>query len=543
MAAKSALSWGDKDLRKVRTPEDLPEMFNFAAALLDRHLAEGRGSRIALLGAAGTLTYAELVRLANQAGNALRALGVDRENRVLLLLRDSPEFIACYLGAMKIGAIPFALNTFAHPSEYEFYVRHSRAKVVVGEAEFLEPIETMLKRYSLRGVISVRGESYSGAHDFQKIISAQSGELDPAPTHRDDMSHWVYTSGSTGDPKAAVHFHKNTIFCIEPYVRHVVGMTPEDINFSVSRLFFSYGLTNSMFMPLWVGGGSLLMPMRPEPDRIFEFIQQYRPTLFFCVPTGYGRLLRENLDAAKLVSLRLCVSAGEALPGSMYQQWKEKTGLQILDGVGSTEFGYIFLSNQKDQVHLDSSGQVLPEHKFRLVDAEGNDAKAGEMGELWMSSPAIAAFYWTNHEKSKKTFVGEWLRTGDQYARDAQGYLSYQGRSDDLFKCGGIWVSPIQIESVLISHASVAEASVVAERDPQGLEKPAAYIVLKAGIPQDKETEEALRQYTKESLAAYKCPRSFHFVNELPKTATGKIQRYKLRDQGPASQLSSSPKE
>ncbi|HWP84384.1 MAG TPA: benzoate-CoA ligase family protein, partial [Terriglobia bacterium] len=461
MPAKSALSWGDQDLRTVKSPEELPEIFNFAAALLDRHLAEGRGSRVALLGPAGTLTYAELVRLANQAGNALQELGVERENRVLLLLRDSPEFIATYLGAMKIGAVPVALNTFARPSEYEFYVRHSRAKVVVGEAEFLAPLESLLRRYPLRGILSVRGDAFAGAHPFQPMLAAQSPELDPAPTVRDDMSHWVYTSGSTGEPKAAVHLHKNTMFCVEPYVRHVVRMTPDDINFSVSRLFFSYGLTNSMFMPLWVGGGSLLMPMRPEPDRIFEFIEQYRPTLFFCVPTGYGRLLRENPDPKKLASLRLCVSAGEALPGSMYQEWKARTGLQILDGVGSTEFGYIFLSNRPDDVKLDSSGKVLPEHRYRLVDADGKDVEGEGAGELWISSPSIAAFYWTNHERSRKTFVGEWLRTGDQYVRDAAGYLSYQGRSDDLFKSGGIWVSPIQVESVLISHPAVAEASVV----------------------------------------------------------------------------------
>jgi acyl-coenzyme A synthetase/AMP-(fatty) acid ligase len=284
-----------------------------------------------------------------------------------------------------------------------------------------------------------------------------------------------------------------------------------------------------MFMPLWVGGGSVLMPPRPEPDKIIECIERYRPTLFFCVPTGYGRLLRENFDPKRLASLRLCVSAGEALPGSMYEEWKSKTGLQILDGVGSTEFGYIFLSNRPDAVKLNSSGRVLPEHKHRLVDADGNDVAGRGMGELWMSSHSTAAFYWTNHERSKQTFVGEWLRTGDQYERDSEGNLSYQGRSDDLFKCGGIWVSPIQVESVLISHPSIAEASVVAERDGQGLEKPAAYVVLKDGIPSNQETVEALRAFTKANLASYKCPRTFHFVDELPKTATGKIQRYKLR--------------
>jgi benzoate-CoA ligase len=533
MSSKSALGWGDKELQAVRSAEDVPEIFNLAAALLDRHLAEGRGSRKALLGPAGTFTYDQLVKFANQAGNALRGMGLEREQRVLILLRDSPEFVATYLGAMKIGAIPIALNTFAHPSEYEFYVRHSGGRIVVGEAEFLAPIESMLKRYRLRGVISVRGDGFSGTHAFQPLISAQSTELDPAPTHKDDMSHWVYTSGSTGDPKAAVHLHKNTLFSLGPFVRHVVQMTPDDVTFSVSRLFFSYGLGNSMLMPLLVGAGAALMPGRPEPAQIIEFIGQYRPTLFFCVPTGYGRILRDNFDPARLSSLRLCVSAGEALPSPIYLEWKSKTGLEVIDGVGSTEFGYIFLSNRPNQVHLDSSGTVFPEHKFRLVNAEGKDASDGELGELWMSSPAIASLYWTDHGRSKRTFVGEWLRTGDQYSRDAEGNLVYQGRSDDVFKCGGIWVSPIQIETTLLGHPAVAEASVVAERDAQGLEKPVAYIALKAGVEAGAQTEESLRAYTKEHLAAYKCPRAFHFVSELPKTATGKIQRYKLRARAP----------
>lgn len=533
MASRIRFSGGARDLRTVRDPAELPEEFNFAVALLDRHLAAGRGAQMALRGPAGSYTYEQLYRFTNQTGHALRSLGLEPEQRVLLLLRDSPEFIAAYLGAMKIGAVPVALNTFAHAADYEFYLKNSRARLLVGEAEFLAPLEPLLRRTaSLRAVLSVRGEGIAGAHRWEQVVAAQPTELDPAPTHKDQPAYWVYTSGSTGESKAAVHLHRNTLFAIEPFLRHVLRMTPEDISFSVARLFFSYGLANSFFMPLWAGAGVVLLPDRPEPDQVLATVEQYRPTLLYSVPTAYGRMLREEFDPKKLASLRLCVSAGEALPAPIYHQWKERTGLEIIDGVGSTEFGYIFVSNRPGQVIPGTSGTVFPEHKFRLVGPEGQDAKPGEMGELWVASPSIAAYYFRNHAASKKTFLGEWLRTNDQYECDENGILTYQGRSDDLFKSGGIWVSPIQVESTLLAHPAVAEASVVAERDEQGLEKPVAYVVLKAGFEANDGMAQQLRSFTRERLAVYKCPKAFHFVSELPKTATGKIQRFKLRLRG-----------
>ncbi|MCH7978055.1 MAG: benzoate-CoA ligase family protein [Acidobacteria bacterium] len=532
---KSGLTWGEKDLRTVKSPEELPEQFNMAVALLDRHVAEGRESQTALLGPAGTLTYGQLYRLTNQVGHALRALGLQREQRVLLLLRDSPEFIACFLAAMKLGAVPVPLNTFAHPSDYEFYLRHSRATILVGEAEFLTPLESVLHRFPACTVVGVRGKGIDRAYGFQEIISSQPAELDATLTHKNEPSHWVYTSGSTGESKAAVHLHRDNIFCLEPYARHVIGMTRQDICFSVARLFFSYGLTNSFFMPLWVGGAALLLPDRPEPGLVLAAMEQYHPTIFFSVPTAYNKMLRENVDPKKLSSLRLCVSAGEALPAPIYQEWLQKTGLQILDGVGSTEFGYIFLTNRPEQVKPGSSGKMLPEHKARLVNEAGNEADGEELGELWVSSPSIASFYWRNQEVSKRTFVGEWLHTGDQYSRDADGWYTYHGRTDDLFKSGGIWVSPIQVESTLLEHPDVAEVSVVPERDPGGLEKPIAYVVLKTGSQGGAPMEQELRQFAKQHLAPYKCPKSFYFVPDLPKTATGKIQRFKLRLQATSS--------
>jgi benzoate-CoA ligase family protein len=535
MPEKRRLSWGEMDLRAVTSPDELPREFNMAAALLDRHVVAGHGSRTALLGPAGNLTYEQLYRLTNQAGNAIRSLGIEREQRVLLLLRDSPEFFASFLGAMKIGAIPVALNTFAHPSDYEFFIRHSRASLLIAESEFLPPLEPFLWRYNLRALISVRGAappSPRPAHRFEEVIPAQSPELEPAPTHPDEPSHWVYSSGSTGEPKGTVHLHRNTMFAIEPYVRHVTRMTPDDISFSIARLFFSYGLANSLFMPLWVGAASVLLPERPEPQAALDLIEKYKATLFYSVPTAYNRMLRENLDLRKLASVRLCVSAGEALPAPIFEEWQSRTGLQILDGVGSTEFGYIFLTNRPDDVAPGASGKILPGHRGRLVDAEGNEVGTGKLGELLISSHAFASYYWRNHAASKKTFLGEWLRTGDQYVREEQGNFIYQGRTDDLFKSGGIWVSPVQVESTLLEHAAVAEVSVVAERDSEGLEKPVAYVVLKRGFEAGERMERELRQFTRDRLAVYKCPKAFHFTTELPKTATGKIQRFKLRAQG-----------
>jgi len=524
--------WGEMDVRSIKSPEDVPEQFNLATALLDRHLVEGRGSKMALLGPAGNLTYEQLYRLTNQAGNAMRSLGLEREQRVLLLLRDSPEFVACFLAAMKIGAVPVGLNTFTHPSDYEFYLRHSSARMLIAEADYLPPLQPFLWNYNLRSVISVRGEGPAPAHSFEKIVPAQSAELEAAATHRDEPAHWVYTSGSTGESKGAVHLHRNTIFSVEPYVRHVVKMTPEDINFSVARLFFSYGLCNSLFMPLWVGGAAVLQPERPEPQHVIETVEKYKPTLFFSVPTAYNRMLREKHDLKKLSSLRLCVSAGEALPPPIYEEWMKRTGLQILDGVGSTEVGYIFLSNKPGEVSPGSSGKILPGYGARLVDLEGRDVPDGEVGELQVCSPSTAAYYWRNHAASKKTFLGAWLRTNDQYIRDERGFYTYLGRTDDLFKSGGIWVSPIQVEGTLLEHPAIAEVSVVAEFDAAGLEKPIAYVVLKVGFEAGETMEHELRNFTRERLAVYKCPKAFRFVDELPKTASGKIQRFKLRMQG-----------
>jgi benzoate-CoA ligase len=526
------LSWGDLDLREVKSPDELPEEFNISAALLDRHIVQGRGAQTALLGPAGRFTYEQLYHFTNQVANAFRALGLDREQRVFLLLRDSPEFVASFLAAQRIGAIPVPVNTAAHPSDYEHYLRLTEPRLLVGDSEFLPVLEPMLEASTIRCVLSVRGPGIPGAQLFEELVSKQSEELDPVATHRDDSCHWWFTSGSTGESKAAAHLHRDMVFCLEPYLRYGLQMTPQDITFSVSRMTFSYGLVNSLYLPLWVGAAALLLPERPDPSQVLQAVDQYQPTLLFSVPTFYARMLRdlgEAFDRRKLKSLRLCISAGEALPAPIFQEWLQKTGLQLADGVGSTEFGYCFMTHPPGKAKPGVSGKIVPGYKARLVDAEGNDVPDGELGELWLSNHSVAAFYWRNHAATKKTFVGEWLRTGDQYVRDSKGYYTYHGRTNDVFKSGGLWVSPIQVESVLLEHPAVAEASVVAERDAEGLEKPVAYLVLRAGAEAGPQLERHLHQFSRERLARHKCPKCIYFVSELPKTSSGKMQRFKLR--------------
>ena len=377
-----ALTWGNLNLRSLTTPEQIPQKFNFASALLDRHIVEGRGSRPALWGPCVDYTYEQLYHFVNQIGNAMLSLGVERENRVLILAKDSPEWVASHLAAMKIGAVAIGINTFTHVKDYEYFLRHSQARLLIVDAEYLPQLEPFLWKYNLRAVLVVRGDAPGAVQRFETLVAKQSTELEAADTDRDDASHWVYTSGSTGESKGAVHLHRNTVFAAEPYARHVIQMTPDDIAFSVARLFFSYGLMNSYFMPLWVGASVVLMPDRPEPKPVMELIEKHKPTLYYAVPTSYGRMLREDIELSKLKSIRLCVSAGEALPAPIYEEWYKKTGIEILDGVGSTEVGYIFLSNRPGKVAPGTSGTMVPGHKGRLVDAEGKEVSGDEIGEL-----------------------------------------------------------------------------------------------------------------------------------------------------------------
>ncbi|HLC26051.1 MAG TPA: benzoate-CoA ligase family protein [bacterium] len=517
----------------MSNPEiSVPDQFNMVKVLIDDHLEEGRASQPAVYWQGKTLTYLNLAEMVNRCGNALRKLGLQAEQRALIILNDSPNFLATFLGAMKIGAVPVPTNPLATPSDYEYFLNDSRAKVVVLEEEFLEKIEAVLSNLKFLQHVVVVGNNPRGHESFSKLLESCTAELECFPTHRDDASYWLYSSGTTGQPKGVVHYHGDMMYCVNHYSRHVIDLKQTDRLFSASKLFFSYGLVNSLYLPLLGGASVVLYPGRPEPESLLQVIGESHPTIFFSVPTSYAAILREMEEKQKpadLSSVRHCVSAGEALPPAILERWKNRFGLEILDGVGSTEGGYIFISNRPGSVRLGSSGKLIPGYEARLVDESGVEVKAGEVGDLLLRSPSTAAYYWHKKNKSTETFLGEWLRTGDKYYREEDGYHYFAGRSDDLFKVSGIWVSPIEIEKTLLEHDAVAECAVISKADENSLEKPRAFVVLKSGYQPGPVLVQELQAFVKQRLAPYKYPRWIEFVPELPRTTTGKVQRFKLR--------------
>jgi benzoate-CoA ligase len=505
-----------------------------ASVVLDHNLAEGRGGKVAIHIDDQTYTYQQLSELANRTGNALKGLGVEQEQRVLMLLLDTPQFPATFFGAIKIGAVPIPTNTVMQPADYEYFLNDSRAKVaVVSEAlyQLIEPIRANCKY--LKQVVVVDGDDAPGTIDWQAWVNAASPALDPADTSPDDVAFWLYSSGSTGFPKGAVHLQHDIAFTVENYARGVLNMTENDLCFSGSKLFHAYGLGNNMTFPYGVGASTVLFPGRPTPDAMFETLTRFHPTIFFSVPTAYAAMLAVPDAEQKydLRSLRQCVSAAEALPAESYHKWKEKFGVEILDGIGSTEMLHIFISNYPGRVKAGSSGNLVPGYDAKLTDEHGVEVPAGEIGDLLISGDSAAPFYWNKHQKSTHTMRGEWMFTGDKYHVDADGYFWYDGRSDDMLKVSGNWVSPIEVESVLIEHPAVLECAVVGAKDEAGLVKSKAFIVLNDGLNGSPELIKELQEFVKERIAPYKYPRAIEFAVDLPKTATGKIQRYKLREQ------------
>jgi len=515
----------------MNASETLPAQFNVATWFVDRNVVEGRGASTAFLGEDRTLTYAHVQELVNRTGNALLELGIEMENRVLMLCLDAPEFIGTFWGAMKIGAIPIPINTLMRAGDYRYFLDDSRAKVAVVSAPLLAEAAPALAQAKHLKHVLVAGGNPGPFMSYEDRIGKASATLEAAATSRDDPAFWQYSSGSTGFPKGAVHLHHDMVVCCETYGKQVLGIRPTDRVFSAAKLFFAYGLGNTCFFPMSVGAQAVLWPHRPTPESVFEIIARDRPTLFFGVPTLYAGLLAVKGAEARFdtSSLRLCVSAGEALPDEIYARWRERFGVEIIDGIGTTEIGHIFISNRPGQARPGSSGLPVPGYELAIVDDEGRPVPPGEIGNLRVKGDSTMAYYWNKHEKTKETLFGPWIQTGDKYYQDADGYFWYCGRSDDMLKVGGIWVSPVEVEATLVRHPAVLEAAVVGQEDSDRLVKPKAFVVLKETMGAGTALADELKAFVKDKIAPYKYPRWIEFVAELPKTATGKIQRFKLR--------------
>jgi len=515
MALPSGISFGSN--LRVK----LPDRFNVAVPFIDRHLDEGRGAKAAIHTAHETVTYAELAERVNRAGNALLALGLKPGDRLMMVVKDCPAFFYLFWGAIKAGIVPVPPNTLLRAPDYAYMFEDSGCKLVVYSGEFAGEIEPALKQVPVKALT---------VDAFLAEMAKASPALEARLAAPDDDCFWLYSSGSTGRPKGAVHAQRDMVVTSELYGVRVLEVTENDINYSAAKLFFAYGMGNGMTFPLWTGGTAILDDRRPTPDITFENIEQFKPTLYYGVPTLYAaQLAALETKPRDLSSLRACVSAGEALPADMFRRWQEKTGTVILDGIGSTEALHIFIGNRLDDYRPGTSGKPVPGYEVRILDENGTPVPKGESGRLWIRADSAAKYYWNKPEKTAETMIGGWLNTGDTYREDPDGYLIYDGRSDDMLKVGGIWCSPVEIENCLIGHPAVLEAAVVGHADADALIKPKAIVVLKQAGGGGAALTDELMALCKKTLAPYKYPRWVEYVPELPKTATGKIQRFKLR--------------
>ncbi len=507
---------------------NLPETFNAADYFIDRNIREGRTDKTAVLCEERSFTYGQIQEGMNRFGNALKTLDVRMEERVALLLLDTEMYPQAFFGAIKIGAVPVCLNTMNRPQDFQFYLNDCRARVLVVDALLLELIEPIRKNLTfLKHIIVANGAAAAGDLTLTELIAQQPPELESAPTCRDDSCFWLYSSGSTGSPKGTVHLQHDMVYSAKTYGAKVLGITEEDVFFSAAKLFFAYGLGNGIYFPFSVGATAIYLPQRPTPAHVYETVRRHRPTLFFGVPTLYGQMLEEE---GSMNGVRLCTSAGEALPAPYINRWKQRFQLDILDGIGSTEMVHIFISNRPGDIIPGSTGKIVPGYEARIVNEEMHDIPTGEIGTLLVKGDSAAAFYWNQHAKTRQTIMGQWINTGDKYYCDEQGVFYCAGRSDDMLKVGGIWVSPNEVESCLIEHPAVLECAVIGAPDVDDLIKPMAFVVLGKLHTPSEEMENELKEYVKANLALYKYPRWIHFIDELPKTATGKIKRFELRN-------------
>jgi benzoate-CoA ligase len=506
--------------------------YNAAADLVERNLAAGRGGKTAFIDDAGSYSYAELAKRVNRFANLLRRRGLHPEQRILLCLLDGIDFPTAFLGAIKAGIVPIAVNTLLSPEDYAFMLQDSRARAVVVSVPLAAKLAAAAaRRPEPRPEILVALPEPGVQEGLTTLLAPMPDAAETAPTHPDEPCFWLYSSGSTGRPKGTVHVHSSLAATADLYAIPILGIAEGDVVFSAAKLFFAYGLGNSLTFPLAVGATAVLTAEWPSPAVVGRILRNHRPTVFYGVPTLYNALLASaELPPREELALRRCVSAGEALPADIGRRWRQRTGIDILDGIGSTEMLHIFLSNRPGEVRYGTTGRPFAGYALKLLGEDGAPVKPGEIGDLFVSGPSSALFYWNNRERSRATFEGLWTRTGDKYLVDGEGCYVYCGRSDDMLKVSGQYVSPAEVEAALMSHDDVQEAAVVGMADEAGLTRPKAVVVVKPGVAAGPDLASALDAHLRTLLAPFKCPRWIAFTDELPKTATGKIQRFKLRE-------------
>ncbi|HEY2187340.1 MAG TPA: benzoate-CoA ligase family protein [Caldimonas sp.] len=522
-----------------------PEALNFA-----RHLFEanrGRAAKTAYVDDRGSLSYGELEERARRFAAALLGLGVHREERVLLLMLDAVEWPVAFLGSLYAGVVPVAVNTMLTVDDYAYMLGHSRAQAAIVSAALAPTLAQALARggsEARHAIVAGASDALPGAIAFDSFIAASAPLAEPASTRGDDPAFWLYSSGSTGRPKGTVHTHTNAWWTAELYGKGVLGLTEDDVCFSAAKLYHAYGLGNALTFPLSVGASVVLMAERPIPEAVFlRWTGQaaakatgtaLRPTVFFGAPTGFAAMLASPaLPSREDVALRMCSSASEALPAEIGRRFEKLFGCSIVDGIGSTEMLHVFLSNRPSDVRYGTTGKPVKGYEIELRGDDGRPVADGEVGDLFIKGPSAALMYWGNREKSRETFQGDWTKSGDRYVRDADGYYTYSGRSDDMLKVSGLWVSPFEVEATLMEHPAVLECAVIGTEDAQGLTKSKAFVIRKPGA---QVSDDELKAFVKEKLAPYKYPRAIEFVDDLPKTATGKIQRFLLRERERARQ-------
>jgi benzoate-CoA ligase len=508
----------------------VPRDYNFAADILERNLKAGRAGKPAYIDARGTWTYGQLADRVERFGKALRALGIGREERVLMCLTDTIDWPTAFLACLKSGIIAVPVNTLLTEDDYRFMLADSRARCLVVSESLLPKFAAVIGESPDLVHVIVSGDNAHGHRRFEDLIESATGDAYTAPTVADDMAFWLYTSGSTGKPKGAVHIHASLKLTADLYGTPVAGLRESDVIYSVAKLFFAYGLGNAMTFPMSVGATTVLLADRPTPDGVAALLRKYPVTVFWGVPTFYAAFLNSpNAPAKSEVKIRRALSAGEALPEEIARRFKERYGVEICDGLGTTEMLHIYLTNVPGATKYGTTGKPVPGYEIKLIGEDGQPVKRGEMGEMYCRGPTSAIMYWNNREKSRTTFQGEWTRSGDKYIEDEDGYYVCCGRADDMLKVSGLYVSPFEVEAALLTHPDVLEAAVVGWNDEQKLVKPKAFVVLKSADKANDALARALQEHVKAKLAPFKYPRWIEFRAELPKTATGKIQRFKLR--------------